>query len=560
MQLDPRTLVTVAVLLGLLFGLRSAAIWRTGRAYPGYSRWAVATLFVVIGLCLSSLRPLAPDWISIVSANTFIVISSILYLEGAREFRSFPPRVWLVYAAGVVAVAAVAFFDYVVPSLNARVAVMSLFIGTALILASVRLLENIPPGRKFAIRLIGALFSLSAAVLIVRGLYFVFAPPGRDVFALSTINSAFYAGTLLSVTGFTLGFHLLADERVMLELQRSKAELLAIADALEHSNHALERSNTELESFAYATTHDLREPLRTVTLYGQLLQKNVEDASTNLYLQTIIGAAERMEQLIQGVLEYSRVSREPVEPNEQVDLNEVLAVVEENLSAQIAESRAVITRSRLPTLTGSRLQLIRLMQNLIQNSLKYRSIERACCVNVRVEKQDDHWAISVQDNGMGFKPEYREYIFGMFKRLDRVRAGAGLGLAMCRAIVERYRGTIWAEGEEGVGAKFYFTWPIGPAPQPKANASRQAVILSAQRHESAPPEQDSNPQGRSDDDAVLFVEPLKKDPGPPISSAVSDISACGAQCTTGGRRSGQLPERISRSNPARTTESWSIPR
>src|SRR5262249_497330 len=160
-----------------------------------------------------------------------------------------------------------------------------------------------PPGRKVAITLIGTLFGLCAIVLMIRGFYFSFAPLGHDVFALSTLNSAFYAGILISVTGFTLGFVLLADECVMSELHRSKAELLAIGKAVENSNFALERSNVELERFAYATTHDLQEPLRTVTLYAQLLGQQRADASTTFYLKTIINAANHMEQLIHGMLE-----------------------------------------------------------------------------------------------------------------------------------------------------------------------------------------------------------------------------------------------------------------
>ena len=459
MQLDPRTLLSVSVLLGLLFGIRSAVIWRAGRAYPGYGRWTVATLFVVLGLWLSGLRPLAPDWISIVGANMLIAASSILYLEGARDFRGMPPRRRVVYASSGITVAAVAFFDYVVPSLNARVAAMSSFLGITLILAAFTLLKKIPPGRKFGVRLIGSLFGLTASVLVVRGLYFILAPPGHDIFARSTINSLFYAGVLLSVTGFTLGFSLLADERAMSELQRSEEQLSAIAKALKHSNRELERSNTDLETFAYATTHDLQEPLRTVGLFAQLLQKSGEHDSTDFYLRTIVDAAERMTQLIDGMLEYSRVSRGPLEPSEPVDLKDVMSVVQANLSAQIVETRAEITHSPLPTLSGNRLHLIRLMQNLIQNSLKYRSAERACRVAVHAERQGELWVISVQDNGVGFKPEYRQHIFGIFKRLDRARAGAGVGLATCKAIVERHGGTIWAEAESGKWAAFHFTWP-----------------------------------------------------------------------------------------------------
>jgi signal transduction histidine kinase len=239
------------------------------------------------------------------------------------------------------------------------------------------------------------------------------------------------------------------------ELQRSQNDLRAIAAALE-------RSNTDLESFAYAATHDLQEPLRTIALFAQLLKKQTEetpDADPGYYLQTIIAAAERMFELISGMLEYSRVSRDPSKPSEVVDLNHVVTEVEENLSAQISESGAKIFHDPLPSLTGNHLHLTQLMQNLIGNSIKYRSSERACEIRIQARRENGHWAISVRDNGLGFKAEYHKYIFGMFKRLDRARAGAGVGLATCQTIIERYGGKIWAESEEGRGATFHFIWP-----------------------------------------------------------------------------------------------------
>jgi signal transduction histidine kinase len=246
-------------------------------------------------------------------------------------------------------------------------------------------------------------------------------------------------------------------QRANAELQRSQAEISAIANDLE-------RSNVELESFAYAATHDLQEPLRTVTLYAQLLQKqggiSASSQEAERYLKTIIGAVDRMSELIQGLLEYSRVSREPLESSAPVDLNEVIHLVEENLSAQIKESGAEITRSALPIVNGTHLQLIRLLQNLIGNSLKYRSVTRPCRIEIHAERAGQYWALSVRDNGVGFKTEYEQYIFGMFKRLDRGRAGAGVGLATCRSIVDRNGGAIWAEGRDGQGATFHFTWPV----------------------------------------------------------------------------------------------------
>ncbi len=240
------------------------------------------------------------------------------------------------------------------------------------------------------------------------------------------------------------------------ELKRSQTELAALAGTLK-------RSNTELESFAYAATHDLQEPLRTIISFAQLLEKragNTLSADSTEYLQTIVGASFRMSELIQGLLDYSRINREPVD-DKSVNLTELLELVKNNLAAQIRESGAEVSCGALPELTGNRLHLLQLFQNLMGNSLKYRSPDRPCRVQVDAGREQDFWHIQVHDNGLGFEAEYAEQIFGLFKRLDRTFAGAGVGLALCRSIVERSGGKIWADGIPGQGSTFHFTWPTG---------------------------------------------------------------------------------------------------
>jgi signal transduction histidine kinase len=241
------------------------------------------------------------------------------------------------------------------------------------------------------------------------------------------------------------------------ELERSRAELSQIATALR-------RSNMELESFAYAASHDLQEPLRTITAFAQLIQRRASygpTGETTGYLQTMIEAATRMQELINGLLEYSRVSRAADVPSYQVSLECVLETLRKNLSAHIREAEANIVHSELPVVSGSEVDLVRLFQNLISNSLKYRRPGVPCTIRVDAAKQENGWCISVHDNGVGFKPEYGEQIFGIFKRLDRDYPGAGVGLAICRTIVEKYGGRIWADGQPGRGATFHVTWPAG---------------------------------------------------------------------------------------------------
>lgn len=225
MQLDPRTVVTTLAVMALVFTGLATAVWWTRRTYPGYGRWTIAGPLLVLSLFLMSLRPTAPGWISILGANAVIAFASILYVEGAREFRGLPPRRGLLYAGSVVAVGAVAFFLHVVPSVNARAAVMPAFLAGVLLRGSMTLLRGIPPTHRFGLRLTGGMFALCAATNMARAVYLAFGPPIRDVFMLSGVGGALFLGISAQMTLFSIGFILLADERVISDLQDAKEEV-----------------------------------------------------------------------------------------------------------------------------------------------------------------------------------------------------------------------------------------------------------------------------------------------------------------------------------------------
>ena len=219
MQLDPRTAVATISVLGLVYtGIATTVLW-TGRTYPGFRQWLCAAPLTVLSLFLLGLRPKAPDWVSMVVANAVLVLAAILYFEGAREFRGLRPRRRLVYAGGIVTIGVLAFFLYVVPNLNARAAVMSAFLAVIFLRGSVTLLSAIPSMHRLGLGLTGALFGLCAATHMVRAVYCVFGPPLGDLFALSGINAAFFLVISVQMSLFPIGFILLADERVILEVR-----------------------------------------------------------------------------------------------------------------------------------------------------------------------------------------------------------------------------------------------------------------------------------------------------------------------------------------------------
>jgi light-regulated signal transduction histidine kinase (bacteriophytochrome) len=246
--------------------------------------------------------------------------------------------------------------------------------------------------------------------------------------------------------------------------ERAAAELAEKQAALVVARHAelLERTNAELRQFAHGASHDLREPLRTISVYSDLLKRDSEirlQGKSAEYLEFIAGSARRMSQLVDALMEYSMAGDATANPPGVVQMDEILRTTLLNLSGSIAESQALITNDQLPCVVGDEVHLGQLMQNLIGNALKYRGNE-APRIHVSARRQPEEWVFSIADNGQGIAAPYQAQVFNLFTRLHGQNyPGSGIGLATCRRIVERYRGRIWVESEENRGSTFFFTLP-----------------------------------------------------------------------------------------------------
>ncbi len=231
----------------------------------------------------------------------------------------------------------------------------------------------------------------------------------------------------------------------------------------EEANTALRRANADLEQFAFSASHDLREPLRMVSVYTDMLRKKYSaklGADADLYIRYAAEGAQRMEDLIKDLLAYTQISSVNDEPITMVNAEESLKASLSNLRRAIEESQASVTYNSLPPVRMRRVHLEQLFQNLIGNAIKYRG-QKKPLIMVRSECRDGEWLLSVQDNGIGIDPRYGEQIFGIFKRLHSGAEypGTGIGLAICQKIVHRYGGRIWVESVPGQGATFSFTIP-----------------------------------------------------------------------------------------------------
>jgi PAS domain S-box-containing protein len=228
--------------------------------------------------------------------------------------------------------------------------------------------------------------------------------------------------------------------------------------------HELERSNAELQQFAHVASHDLQEPLRMVASYTQLLEKRYKgslDADADDFIAYAVDGAKRMQNLIQGLLSYSRVGSrgKPFEPTECESVFEQALA---NLEVAIDESGAEVTHDPLPRVMADETQLIQLFQNLLANAIKFRN-EKQPRIHISAKEDSQEFLFSVSDNGIGISPEYFERIFVIFQRLHgrEEYPGTGIGLSVCKRIVERHGGRIWVESQPGEGSIFYFTIPRG---------------------------------------------------------------------------------------------------
>ncbi len=228
----------------------------------------------------------------------------------------------------------------------------------------------------------------------------------------------------------------------------------------------LERSNQELQQFAYVASHDLKEPLRAVTGCVQLLRQQYApklDERGQEFINHAVGGALRMQQLIDGLLSYSRLDQQDAEL-QMVDFTGIVERARSNLETAIEESGARLVIGSMPSVKCHAGQMVQLFQNLLGNAVKFRG-DLPAEIHVGAQRKDDAWLFSVRDNGIGIEPEFRERVFGLFQRLHTRRkyAGTGIGLAICRKIVERHHGKIWVDSEEEGGAIFYFTLPDQPS-------------------------------------------------------------------------------------------------
>jgi light-regulated signal transduction histidine kinase (bacteriophytochrome) len=244
------------------------------------------------------------------------------------------------------------------------------------------------------------------------------------------------------------------------ELLKQKKLIEAQSQDLKDNLDRLELSYRELEQFSYIASHDLKSPLRTIASFAQLLKRRYSgkfDEEADEFLDFIVSGVFHMSDVIQGLLEYSKVGRESM-PFENVDLNKVLDIVKFNLKEEIEESNAQLVYENLPAVQGNFTNLVQLFQNLIANSIKFRTPELSPTINITYIEEFPYFRIQLADNGLGMETEFQDKAFLPFQRLNnREKPGMGMGLAICKKIIQQHKGEIYYEPSPERGTSFILT-------------------------------------------------------------------------------------------------------
>jgi signal transduction histidine kinase len=288
-------------------------------------------------------------------------------------------------------------------------------------------------------------------------------------FSYMLLSIVIFAVVTIFETGQKLIINMLSEQKAILEqqkqeLERQKQEMARQAEELHKFEEKLLASNQELENFAYAASHDLKEPLRMIGMYTQLLKRRLRgklDDNTEEFMFYITDGVSRMQRLLDDLLAYSRLNKQDHGDVKEVDLNDTVFIVVHNLTMAMKETNAAVLLNRLPALNASTTEMTQLFQNLIANSIKFRKKEETPIIQIMHAESTHQHTFMVIDNGIGIKKEYQERVFNLFERLHSRSEyeGSGIGLATCKKIINKLGGRIWATSTENVGTTFHFTIP-----------------------------------------------------------------------------------------------------
>ncbi|CAA7614821.1 Sensor protein fixL [Candidatus Terasakiella magnetica] len=459
MQLDISTLFFVLGGVSILACGFAWFLYFNNRHIRGVKAVALSSSFFAIGFSAIALRAFLPAWLSYAAANIAIFYGYAFVLYGVLIFSGRKANLQILILCG--AAYGIEYVYYLFVEDNFIVRLIS-YLTTYGIISIITFAIIVFDYQKNSSR---AYLAASIFLVVLAVSFFICAgisiPSERvkDIFSKTSINALVLYEQIIFVIGWLISFTLMVNERLLLE--RKSAEL-----ALIDKNNELERSNLDLEQFAYVSSHDLQTPLRNIVRFSQLLEQRYKgrlDSDADEFIGFIVHGGKHMSELIDDLLQYARINKQPLPPH-PVQAREAIEHAIGNLKYEREEAGAEIDVGEMPLVIADPSLLTSVFQNLFGNSLKYRSPDRKLRLSVTAKRDSsDHWVFAVADNGIGIEPQYHEKIFEIFQRLDPIShaEGTGIGLALCRRIVHRFGGTIWLKSEPGTGTTFFFTLQDG---------------------------------------------------------------------------------------------------
>ena len=462
--MDIRTMIVILTVLSTCSALVIIFIHKLHFSVQGTLYWACGLVTIACSLILLAFRGILPDFITIVFANTATAYGYSIILSGMRVFAGRSSRLKITLTFPLVIAPFLFWYSQVSPSLATRIILVYLMIGTFSGAIAYELLSKIKGSRPVQC-FVGYIFAVNAASSLIRIILTLVYQPSGNLLKSGPVTIGLCLWSLVFLFLSTTGIILMISEKLHARQKMEEA-------SLRESEEKLMQSNRKLQDFAFIASHDLQEPLRKIIVFGNLLKSRCNKSLSEQgrdFLERMQNAAERMQSLINGLLAFSRVSTQE-QPFVSVDLNQVAKDVLSDLEVPGKRVDSLVETDPLPVVDGDPLQMRQLFQNLISNGLKF--CEPGVQPKVRIySKQEDegpnpaqagYCRIMVQDNGIGFEEKYTDRIFEVFQRLHGrgKYKGTGMGLAICRRIVERHKGSITAKSFPGQGALFIVTLPV----------------------------------------------------------------------------------------------------
>lgn len=469
MNLDTRTAAILAVSVSAVLSILQTVIWRTRQTYPGFGRWAIGNLALCGSLLHLCLRGQIPDALSTLGAAALAILSSVLVLEGIREFRGLQARSWLVLAGGLCTFAVFCIFKITVDAANVRIFALSSYLAVVSFMKTATLVRDMPKDRRQSMVFTGTVFASAAVGHLVQCAVALspFAP--RDILDASTSNALTFLFATLSITLWSIGFFMLTNERLVADLKRAQTETAAM-------NRELQRSDTAKSEFLANVSHEIRTPMNGVIGLTELLLETELSENQREYAETVRESGRALLTIINDILDLSKMEAGRLELVEaSFSLREMVEGAAELLALRAEEKGLELIchiDSSVPShVRGDAGRLRQILVNLGGNAIKFTANGE---IGIFVSADQDApesvtLRFEVSDTGIGIPVERQAELFQRFSQLhggaNRKFGGTGLGLAISKDLTRLMGGDMGLSSTEGSGSTFWFTAVLKKEPK-----------------------------------------------------------------------------------------------